>query len=138
MIVPIPRSTRTSEDNVLPLINIVFLLLIFFMMAGALSAATPFPVDPPETRAAEATDPPADRIALGPEGRLAFAGEELSIEDLGDAVERWQQTADPGQMLAVQADAEASTRQLLEVIDILRASDVDTIRLLTVGGAEDE
>ena len=46
-----PRAQRPSEENVLPLINIVFLLLIFFMIAGALSVTAPFELDPPAARA---------------------------------------------------------------------------------------
>lgn len=138
MIVPIPRSQRTSEENVLPLINIVFLLLIFFMIAGVISATTPFPVDPPRTRAAEASDPPQDGIAIGGEGQLAFGGEEIELAELDDHLANWQEEAASGEVLAVQADAEASTRRLLDVIEHLRAADVATIRLVTVGGAEDE
>lgn len=33
----------------LPLVNIVFLLLIFFMMAGAVSAPEPLKVQPPRS-----------------------------------------------------------------------------------------
>ena len=36
-----PRSGRSEDDRILPLINVVFLLLIFFMLAGKLSASDP-------------------------------------------------------------------------------------------------
>lgn len=137
MIVPIPRSQRTSEENVLPLINIVFLLLIFFMIAGVISATTPFPVDPPTTRAAEASDPPRDGIAIGRDGQLAFGGEEITLAELDEYLGNWQRDAAPDDVLVVQADADASTRELLDVIERLRAADVATIRLITVGGAEE-
>ena len=137
MIVPIPRSQRTTEENVLPLINIVFLLLIFFMIAGVISATTPFPVDPPTTRAAEASDAPQDGIAIGRDGQLAFGGEQITLAELDEYLVNWQRDAAPDDVLAVQADADASTRQLLDVIERLRAADVATVRLITVGGAED-
>ena len=41
------RRPNRSEENILPLTNIVFLLLIFFMLAGRLSAADPFRIDLP-------------------------------------------------------------------------------------------
>ena len=38
---------KTSEEGVLPLINVVFLLLIFFMLAGRLASVDPFRTEPP-------------------------------------------------------------------------------------------
>lgn len=137
MIVPIPRSRRASEENVLPLINIVFLLLIFFMIAGALSVSAPFPLDPPATRAAAETDPPRDGIAIAADGRLAFGGQRLELTALAERARSWRNDAAPGDVLAVRADAGASTDRLLGVIDVLREADIETIRLLTIGGAED-
>lgn len=77
MIVPVPRSARASEENVLPLINIVFLLLIFFMMAGALSVTSPLPLDPPRVAAAADTDPPREGVVIAADGRIGFAGETI-------------------------------------------------------------
>jgi len=133
MIVPIPRSQRTSEENVLPLINIVFLLLIFFMIAGALSTTAPFPLHPPQTGAADATEAPRDGIAIGAEGQLAFAGEEIQLDDLSERIEAWQVRAEPGDLLAVRAHEEAGTGALLQVMGVLRESGIDTIRLLSIG-----
>ncbi|MCG8693196.1 MAG: biopolymer transporter ExbD, partial [Minwuiales bacterium] len=46
-------SRRSDDDRILPLINVVFLLLIFFMLAGRLSAGDPFRVDPPASVSAD-------------------------------------------------------------------------------------
>lgn len=40
-----PRSSRT--DNIVPMINIVFLLLIFFLMTAQIAPPAPFEVTPP-------------------------------------------------------------------------------------------
>ena len=50
MIVPPPKRPRSTEDNILPLINVVFLLLIFFMLAGVLTQSPPFSLTPPRIR----------------------------------------------------------------------------------------
>ena len=49
-----------SDAGILPLINVVFLLLIFFMIAGQLAEQAPFEVEPPASDA-EAEDDGADR-----------------------------------------------------------------------------
>ena len=81
MIVPLPRRQRTSEENVLPLINIVFLLLIFFMIAGALSASAPFELDPPTARAADKAPAPTGGISIAADGRIAL---ERGLHVLGE------------------------------------------------------
>ena len=54
-----PTRKPDSEERVLPLINVVFLLLIFFMLAGRLSEAELFEVTPPESAGAVPV-PPGD------------------------------------------------------------------------------
>lgn len=44
---------RKPEENLLPMINVVFLLLIFFLISARLTPPEPFSVAPPEARAAE-------------------------------------------------------------------------------------
>jgi len=61
-----------GDASVLPLINVVFLLLVFFMVAGRLSGGDPFEVTPPEsgTEGPAATAPM--RVLLAADGRLAL------------------------------------------------------------------
>ncbi len=134
MIVPIPRSTGASEENVLPLINIVFLLLIFFMIAGTLSAAAPFEVDPPAADSPAETAPPGDGVAIASDGRIAFAGRPVDASQVAQRARDWRSSNEAGVPLAVQADAGAPTERLLRVIDALRAAGIERIRLLAVGG----
>jgi len=136
VIVPEPRRQPSTDENVLPLINIVFLLLIFFMLAGAVSATAPFPLEPPTTRAAESTSAPQSGIAIAGDGRLAFGGEKIELEGLVDAVEAWREDAGADAILSVRADAGARSSRLLEVLGRLRAADVDEIRLLSTGERE--
>lgn len=68
---------RAPVENLLPMINVVFLLLIFFLIAAELAPPTPFAITPPETTAAETTAteavPGRDLVLwLGPEGEMAF------------------------------------------------------------------
>lgn len=137
MIVPLPRRQPSTDENVLPLINIVFLLLIFFMLAGAVSVTAPFPVDPPETRAAEATGAPRSGLAIAGDGRLAFGGDEIELDDIESVVADWREAAADDDVLAVRADSAASSSRLLEVLAALRAADVDEIRLLSTGASGD-
>lgn len=133
MIVPIPRSETTSEENVLPLINVVFLLLIFFMIAGALSATAPFPIEPPTARAPAPTAPPRGGIVIAADGRIAFAGDPVDPATLVECAREWRAGHTGGRALAVRADANAPTGRLLATIAALRKAGIERIRLLAVG-----
>ncbi|MEZ5685317.1 MAG: biopolymer transporter ExbD [Paracoccaceae bacterium] len=68
---PPPAGSRPREGNLLPMINVVFLLLIFFLISARLSPPEPFAVRPPE---AEGEDQAAGEVVLylDAEGRLGW------------------------------------------------------------------
>lgn len=82
-----PRGQR--RENILPMINVVFLLLIFFLISAELAPPEPFPVTPPEA----AQDDPAEApltLYLDAEGQLGFldaTGEDAALAALQTAVD---------------------------------------------------
>lgn len=138
MIVPPPRRSHGLEENVLPLINIVFLLLIFFMLAGALSNAAPFELDPPTARNAPPGQPPRSGVALAADGRVAFAGETIPLETLTERARAWRNDTATTGPLTLRADAGADSERLLAVIEALRAAGLERIRILAVGRSGNE
>ncbi|GMG85655.1 hypothetical protein LNKW23_48800 [Paralimibaculum aggregatum] len=67
-----PRHRRT-RDGAVPMINIVFLLLIFFLLTATLSTSAPFPLALPESRA-EARAEEEAVLFVAADGRLAWMG----------------------------------------------------------------
>ena len=128
MLLPLPKRHRNPEDNVLPLINIVFLLLIFFMLAGALVQEPPFSVTPPETRHTESGEPDQKYLAIAADGRLAYGGDIIEESELGA---RLAERAENGAPLQVRADNELEVDRLTRLLGALREADIAEIRLLT-------
>jgi biopolymer transport protein ExbD len=48
-----PPPRRAAQDSLLPMINVVFLLLVFFLISARMTPPEPFPVTPPEAQAQE-------------------------------------------------------------------------------------
>ncbi|MGR3760660.1 ExbD/TolR family protein [Roseobacteraceae bacterium NS-SX3] len=68
-----PRRPR--GESIVPMINVVFLLLIFFLMTSRLAPPEPFEATPPEAKLE--TEPDADRVLyIGAGGRMHFDGVE--------------------------------------------------------------
>ncbi len=130
MRLPQPRRREVGEP-VIPLINIVFLLLIFFMLAGTFTTPEPFAVDPPEARSGDAAEDDEGVVLLGADGALAFEGEELAdLDALERAVER-RLDGEPGLQLRLKADGDAASHRLLDVMDRLRDAGAERLLLLT-------
>jgi biopolymer transport protein ExbD len=125
---PLPRRASNAEDNVLPLINVVFLLLIFFMVSGSLIQEPPFKLTPPTTRHAEARDAQSEYLAIGADGSLAWMGETIDADKLA---ERLGQRSESEAPLQVRADRRLDAKVLTQLLAELRAGGVAQIQLLT-------
>lgn len=65
---------RRASDNMLPMINIVFLLLIFFMIVARLDPKPPFDITPPIVEADSLLVQGKLRVFLSKGGMLAYDG----------------------------------------------------------------
>ena len=77
-----PRPRREQESSLIPLINIVFLLLIFFMIVGTITPPDAFPVDPPTSQQSRLEESGALQLLIDAEGRIALDGEVLAPDQL--------------------------------------------------------
>lgn len=74
-----------SDDGLIPMINIVFLLLVFFMVAGAVKPVEPLDIEPPES--VQTGDQSAAHVVhVAVDNSLALDGHVLSEAELGQAV----------------------------------------------------
>ena len=125
---------RDSDQSVLPLINVVFLLLIFFMLAGQLAASDPFVIEPPKSQS-EAQNAPEDMmIQISADGRFALDGIEMSKEEVIEAARRRlisaPDTAPPA--LRLKADGRTEAREIVNLMQDLRQAGFEKLKLLTL------
>jgi biopolymer transport protein ExbD len=99
MHIDMPRRKPRGE-SIIPMINVVFLLLIFFLLTAQISPSTPFPVTPPDSSSDIATHA-QDVLYISAAGELAWNGAR------GDAV--WAMIADRKDTTLVQIRADATT-----------------------------
>jgi len=146
MRLPASRGTSSGvDDGVIPMINIVFLLLVFFMVAGTIQPPDPIDTRPPSSER-DGEMPSASRVLhLGADGTLALDGERLILSELTMAVSVTEPTEpyvsidEPGvsmdetgdDPLALRADANVPFALLRDTIDALRAAGVRQVELIT-------
>ncbi|MBW3097715.1 ExbD/TolR family protein [Pseudohoeflea coraliihabitans] len=118
-----------KPENTVALINVVFLMLIFFLVAGTLAPGPDRDVD---FITLAATDPaaPPDMLFVRADGTLTWRGEALPLHDHVGRWQNLQSEASEPHPLRIAADRRLPAIELLEKLDDLRNAGVDQIVLI--------
>lgn len=111
---------RQPPETIVSLIDVVFFLLVFFMLIGRMDATAPFEVTPPT--ASTGADMPSGGVTLsvGAEGDLALDGLEIVQTDLDDAM-RGILAGDPDTLVRINAHRSAELRHVLPLVGQIEA-----------------
>jgi len=129
------RGQRTEDAtiNLTPMIDVVFLLVIFFMVGSKFSEAeSRIKVNVPTVGEMRSiTRAPDERIvAIGLDGTVSLDGQAVTLGEL-TATLREQHANYPGLKVAVRGEATGSLQQTVEVLHAVRTSGVDQIWIST-------
>jgi len=122
-----PASQRPDIEPVLPLINVVFLLLIFFMVAGRLAPSLPADVMPPESTVASGDNNEPIRLVVDRAGRLFWHDEPMALADMPDRLDGISKDR-PVQLLT---DAAIPVSLLRPALSALRDAGITDVLLVT-------
>lgn len=124
---------RRKGEPTIALINVVFLMLIFFLIAGTL--APPIDRDVTLVKVAEiAGREPPDALVAHADGTLTFRGNAV---DAGAVPELVGETSSEGvRSLRIVPDRDLPARQLIELGDELRRAGADRVFIVTARGLE--
>ena len=131
----ISRKTRrkAGESNLIPLINIVFLILVLFMIMGRVTPLEALAVDPPASRHARPAESGGIVVLLDPDGRFAVNSERVDRWELSTALSEWlgPAAAPVDAKIVVKADGDTRFEQLDDVLKDIREFGVTRISLVT-------
>lgn len=130
-----PRRGRDTNDRLIPMINVVFLLLTFFMIAGTIRVADSIDIDPPETKAAGTLDSRDLLLYVGRDGALALGAERLNeAAAFARIAETLSQNNEAG--LQLKADRHVKASVILPILKKLSDLGLKRLELVAVKRAE--
>ncbi|RAU17510.1 biopolymer transporter ExbD [Nitrincola tibetensis] len=127
------QNRKDKDDNLIPLINVVFLMLIFFMLAGQITASDAFKVTPPssliEAPVLEAIE---FEVLFNADGDLALNNTLMTLEDIKSLLSESKQSQQDAEInVALKADADVSAAQLKPLLTALTEIQVNQVTLYT-------
>lgn len=118
------RPRASGDEQLIPLINIVFLLLIFFMVAGQITAPYNRELELPETAPGTSPEQGPRVLELDAVGAVTLSEQPLALSDIGAAVRG-------AAAVAVRADRRATSAMLQSVLLEVQAAQVASVTLHT-------
>ena len=127
MIRPLPP--RNERENVIPLINVVFLLLIFFMIAGQMRQPEALTVSPPNVISVGDSSSIEQKILIDSSGAIVLSEQAVTLKELVAQI-------DPETPLAVKIDQACKRRCFLPALKALQQAGIEKIQLLTLQSSQ--
>lgn len=116
------RIKRRARVEMLPLMDVVFLLLVFFIYSMmSMSAHRALPLSLPSSAQAQADSRPALSLSISAEGALYLEAEPVPLEGLAEVL-RQKRAGQPEASLKVFADKDLSYEALYRVLDEIQLS----------------
>jgi biopolymer transport protein ExbD len=123
------RRTASRDDgdvNVTPLLDIVFIMLIFFIVTATFIKEPGVEVERPTAQTAEDQRLVSILVAIDSENNIWINRNQVPMEGVRTAVERLRRE-NPRGSAVVQADGSAHSEYLVEVLEQIRAAGVNDV-----------
>jgi biopolymer transport protein ExbD len=128
---------RLLRVEITPMIDVVFLLIIFFMTTAQFARMTRAEVELPRQVGEQRQEPEAEGIVINitADGQIIVANETVTIDELEqlvfDEVQRTRGRDALTTRVMIRADRRASTRHLNRVVERLRKINIGAARIGT-------
>jgi biopolymer transport protein ExbD len=123
----------SEEINISPLIDMVFILLIFFIVTTVFVEETGVEVTKPQAASQIQLEKNSILIAITANNNIVYGGRDIGINGVRGVVKRLIQD-DPKMPVIIQADENVPTRILVRVIDEAKLAGANSVNISTEEG----
>jgi len=120
------RRSGGTDINMAPLIDMIFILLIFFLVTTSFVQESGVTVERPSAESAVAPEKTNLIIGIDEHGRVHIQNEEVDIRAVRSRMEEFSEKNPKGSVV-IAADKKSTTDTLIRVLDACRLADVSNI-----------
>lgn len=124
------QAFRRRGDNMLPAINVIFLLLLFFVVAGSIHEGFSRDISPPVSASTAGLQPVAAEFVLVPRSGLQLEGRPITVAEWAARLNR--DGVPVPAAVRLRADAGEPAGQLVSLLDAFRQAGVARVALVTL------
>lgn len=115
----------------LPLINVVFLLMVFFMLVGSMAPRDALDIEPARATDLALADAGSRSLVMASDGRFALGDAVFAPGQLSAQAATWN-ARHPGETLEIKADAALEAQSVIAVLETLRDVGIARTKLLAI------
>ena len=123
---------ESIELNLIPLIDIIMFLLIFFISTTSFIEEPGVPVNKPRAASAKQTDKNSIIFAVTADGKIAYGGKEIGLGGVRPTVKRL--CAKEPLPVVIQSDENSNSGMVISVIDEAKLGGAKEVNLATDKG----
>lgn len=124
----LPKAEEDNELNLTPMLDVVFILLIFFIVTTSFVKETGIDVNRPSATTAEKKAQGNILIAINANGDIWIDNREIDIRAVRANIQVLKASY-PQSSVIIQSDQDASTGRLVKVMDQVRLAGVQNISI---------
>jgi biopolymer transport protein ExbD len=114
-----------------PIIDVVFQLLIFFMLTSTFIKASAINVDLPKSKTSDVQPVREAVITIYKNGNITFNDKPVTLEEISAILKKIQQNNEDA-VVVIQSDKSVSYGLVIQVMDIVRIAGVKKLSLATI------
>lgn len=122
------QQEEESEINITPMLDVVFIMLIFFIVTATFIKEAGIDVNRPDAATAVKQEKANILIAIGPNNDIWIDRRQVDIRSVRPNIERMH-AENPQGTVVIQADKESKTETLIEVMDASRQAGVYNVAI---------
>ena len=128
-------QTRSRDDvqlDMTPLVDVVFLLLIFFMLSTSLSVNPGIKIDLPKASAEQVKKKKTTlRVAVEAGGRIFLEGKKLSLAQLREKFKAVEKEHGDEALVVIEADKKVYHGLVVKVMDAAKSAGLNKLAIAT-------
>jgi len=130
------KSRAEVSINMAPLIDVIFLLVIFFAVSTTFLESSGLELELPTSAATASREAEDLTVLMSADGRLSFGGEELDRQDLAKSLRAALRESE-SKVVVLRADTHTEHGDVVELMDVIRDAGAVSLTVATRPSTDD-